>query len=182
MSKMRGFLLAALTLLSAAAAAAPQPESGTFNGVTGPIHFVGGPFVVPNPASDSIYLADPPDQPHRVLVCRKRAMNCDRFALTIALPESLRAYALQQGQVLRVDLTVQEQQPLPLVKPDFHLYVFDAEGTELAHSDFGLPDSLEIRIDLPLETVPNGDYKVIVTGYNGLGARYSTRIGLGMAE
>lgn len=179
---MKRFLLTTLALLSAAAIAAPQPTSGTFGDATGPLSFDGGPFYVPNPASDSVYLADPPDQPHEVLVCKKRIRNCDRFALTVALSENLRASAVEQKQFLNFSLHVQEQQPLPVVKPEFHFYLFDASGKELARSDFGADRSPEYHFDLPLKSVPNGSYTVIVTGYNGLGARYFADIGLGAGE
>lgn len=179
---MKRFLLPALALCSATALANPQPESGTFADATGTLAFAGGPFYVPNLASDELYLADPPDQPHHVLVCKRKAMNCDRFALAVDLSDTFRRTATLRKQVLRFSLEVHEQQPLPLVKPDFHFYLFDAKGTEMARSEFGASDSLEYHFELPLDAVPNGRYTVVATGYNGMGASYSAEIGLGAAE
>lgn len=182
MSKTKRVLLTALALLSAAANAAPQPDSGTLSDGSGPLQFVGGPFNVPNLASDSIYLGDPPDQPHEVLVCKRRARNCDRFALAVALSDQLRAGVAKQKQVLRFSVEVHEQQPLPMVKPDFHLYLFDAQGNQLGRSSFGTEDAEEVHLELPLTSIPDGSYTAIVTGYNGLGATYSAEIGVGIAE
>lgn len=178
---MKQLLLATLALFSAAISAAPQPNSGTLNETTGALTFKGGPFIVSNPASDRVYLGDSEGRP--VLVCEKEAMNCDRFALTVKLPEKFRENAVRQKQVLRFQLSVQERQPLPLVKPEFHLYVFDASGKELGQStDSALNSALEEHLDLPLKSVANGSYTVVVTGYNGLGASYSAGVGLGPSE
>jgi len=109
-------------------------------------------------------------------------MNCDRFALTVDLTNTFRHTATLQKQHLHFSLVVDEQQPLPLVKPEFHFYLFDANGTELGRSEFGASKSLDYRFKVPLHVVPNGRYTVVTTGYNGLGARYSATVWLGPAE
>ena len=173
---MKRFLLTSLAFLSAAAIAAPQPSGGTLSEASGPLSFVGGPFYAPNLASDGLYLGSSEPQP--LLVCKKQAMNCDRFALGVNLTEASRQDAAVQKQVLSFSLEVQEQPPLPVVKPEFHLYLLDASGKQLARSEPGMQSSPSYHFSLPLQSVPNGRYTVIVTGYNGLGASYSVEIGL----
>jgi len=179
---MKRYLLLTLALCSAAAIAAPQPHGGTLGDGSGQLGFVGGPFYVPNVTSDAVYLGDPPDQPRQLLVCKRNTMNCDRFALTVNLSDSARQIAAAQGQVLTLALDVQEQQPLTVVKPEFHLYLIDANGQHLGRSDQAFLGATSYRLDVPLRSVPNGRYTVVVTGYNGLGATYAATVGLGAAE
>ncbi len=178
---MKSLLLMALAFSSAAAIAAPQPSKGTLNEGSGPLSFTGGPFTAANPTSDRVYLGDAKGR--TVLMCTEAAMNCDRYALTVDLSKKFRQSAANKKQVLRISLNVQERQPLPLVKPDFHIYVFDARGTELGRNDSSvLQGSVDAHLDLPLTTVPNGAYTVTVTGYNGLGASYSAAVEYGIGE
>lgn len=178
---MKPLLLMALVLSSAAASAAPQPSKGTLHEGSGSLSFTGGPFTAPNPTSDRVYLGD--TEGRSILMCEEAAVNCDRYALTVDLPERFRQSAANKKQVLRISLSVQEQQPLPLMKPNFHIYVFDARGTELGRSEFSsFQGSVDAHLDLPLTAVPNGGYTVTVTGYNGLGASYSAAVDLGNHE
>ena len=177
---MKPILLMALALSSAAVIAAPQPSKGTLNEGSGSLSFTGGPFIAPNPSSDEVYLGDA--EGRSTLMCKKASMNCDRYALTVDLSAGFRQGAAAQKQVLRIALNIQERQPLTLVKPDFHIYVFDASGTELAKSGFGPDASLDTHLDLPLAAVPNGSYIVTVTGYNGLGASYAAAVELAPSE
>ncbi|MEK6807191.1 MAG: hypothetical protein AABY95_11155 [Pseudomonadota bacterium] len=164
-------LLAAFALTLSASAWAATPASGELTDASGPIVFTGGPFVVPNPTSDVNGLAGGP------VVCEPMLMNCDEFALTVAIPEKFRKDEKNKKEVVQIALTFGGATPELDAQADFELYILDAAGEPFAESvsGSGAPET----VTLPLKQFPDGAYTVRILAYNGLGGSYSTGVRVG---
>lgn len=163
--------IAVLSLIIAAPAWAATPASGELTDASGPLVFTGGPFVVPNPSSDVNGLAGGP------VVCEPMLMNCDEFALTVAIPEKFRKDEKNKKEVVQIALTFGAATPELDAQADFELYILDANGEPFAESvsGSGVPET----VTLPLSQIPDGAYTVRILAYNGLGGSYSTEARLG---
>ncbi len=161
-------------LALSAPAFAATPASGELTDVSGPIVFTGGPFVVPNPTSDVNGLAGGP------VVCEPMLMNCDEFALTVAIPEKFRKDDKNKKEVVQVALTFTAAVPQLDSTADFELYILDASGEPFAESvsGAGVPET----VSLPLNQFADGAYTVRILAYNPLGGSYSTEVRIGRGD
>lgn len=169
---MKQIILAGALLFATSAQAAPTPASGELNGETGTLNFSGGPFMVPNSTSDRFYLggSEPEDTP---VVCDAALMNCDVYALKLAIPEATRS---TEGAALRVNVLYTVAQPSadPLSITTLTAYLHDANGTRLAISEYTSDDnSNSVGFELPLNSLPNGLYELRLTANYGFGVSYT---------
>lgn len=171
-------LLVPFLLFGAAAQAEPTPASGELTDTSGPLQFAGGPFVVPNPSSDSIYLGgtEPADTP---VICNSSLMNCDVYALSVSVPDAYRNSEAASNSVARVVINFSAMQADTINLTTFEAYLYDADETELARSDddFAGTDH-STGFELPLSALPNGHYQLRVTANRGLGGSYTAEVTL----
>lgn len=165
------YALAVFVLALSAPAFAATPASGELTDVSGPLVFTGGPFVVPNPSSDVNGLAGGP------VVCEPMLMNCDEFALTVAIPEKFRKDEKNKKEVVQVALTFTAAVAQLDSQADYELYILDANGEPFAESvsGSGVPET----VTLPLNQFVDGAYTVRILNYNPLGGSYSTEVRIG---
>ncbi len=165
-------LLPAVLLSACAPLWAATPASGELTDVSGPIDFSGGPFVIPNPTSDTHGLA-----PQTPLVCEPALMNCDTFALKIAIPDKYRKDEKNKKELIQIDLQFKAAAAPLDGQADFELYLLDSAGNEVASQTSGA--GIQELISLPLSTLKDGDYTIQVVAYNPLGGSYSCEARLG---
>lgn len=177
---MRKFLLASLIGVTASVSnAAPFPDRGTIDESASAVAFSGGPFRSPNPSTDRYYLGSTEPQQITPILCKKAAKNCDRYALSVVFSAPFREVATDEHQVLRFAVVGSEAEakPKPLLKPTFDIFLFDGNGTQIARSAYDSDAAAdEGYFDLPVDQVPNGQYTVIVTAYDAMGASYTAEV------
>lgn len=177
---MNKILLASVLLFTAAAQAAPTPASGELNATDSALTFSGGPFTVPNPTSDSFYLggSEPEDTP---VVCNAALMNCDVYALTVAIPDEVRSADASKDSVVRFVVLFQSEQPGSdtVGLTSFEAYLYDARDKKLARSEYNFTGAdNSAGFELPLNALPNGPFELRVTANRGLGASYTAELAL----
>ena len=149
-STMNKNLALAAALMSVAGAAFADPDTGTLSLTSTTLEYSGGPYLVPNPTP----LAEPLCLPN----------NCDTFTLTVDVPEG---YADEHpADVIRMSFGWAEP------NADFDVYVYDAEGNEVASSPTG--DNPEIA---SMRVVP-GTYTIEVITFLPLGDSFHASLEL----
>ncbi len=164
-------LLSVVLLLTASALHAATPADGTLTDTSGPLTFTGGPNLVPNPTPFAHSSGTP-------LVCQPELTNCERFALTVAIPEKFRKDDKNKKEV--VQIVVEFAGPAPPAATDYDIYLFDGSGEEIGSSvsDAGVPEV----ITLPLSVLKDGSYTVEIYTFTPFGASYNGEVRLGRGK
>lgn len=175
---MKKFLFLCVPLFSVVVQAAPTPARGELTDASGPLMFNGGPFTVPNPSSDTVYVIRKVDTP---VVCESALMNCDVYALSVVIPDEFRNARETKNAVVRTVVQFSPGQAGPVASgfTSFEAYLYDGSDTELARSDAGSAGAdHRSGFEMPLSQLPNGLYQLRVTANRGLGGSYTAEIGL----
>lgn len=137
--------------LSASPAGAALTDEGTSLEWTG-----GGPYVLPNVTGES-----------GTPVCDPAALPlCDKFTLTVDLSDEFRAKEENQRQTVVIGISFDTTLPV-----DYDLWVEDSAGKVLGEGTGSFGD--QETVGVPLKTLKNGDYTVIVVPYFAAGTNYA---------
>ncbi len=159
--------LALLTLVAPAFAA--TPASGEISDTSGPQTFTGGPYLLPTPAGITAEARD---------VGCTIPMTCDTYALTVNIADKFRTDKKNEKEVVQIIMT--SSNPTPAGgSADVDLYLVDSAGADVASSTGATADE---AITVPLKTLPNGSYTVLLITGLPLGSSESVEIRVGRGK
>lgn len=145
MNRILRTAIACGVLAVALPSAAADPASGTIDDAHLSQSYTGGPYVVPNQAARATGESAP--------ICEEDTGTCDVYTLTLALSDELRGS--EDNHFPTIEITVGWE----LDNADFDVYVYAPDG---ALVDYAYTSSNPEQLYLPLEDLPNGDYRIVV--------------------
>ncbi len=159
----------ALALMRSISLWAATPASGELTESSGPQTFTGGPYFVNNPGG--LVNGVPPggetcDVP----------MSCDSYVLTVNIADKFRMDKKNDKEVVQFIMTPSYAAAPADGVADIDLHLKDASGTEIAKSEGGTAAE---AITMPLKTLKNGSYTVLLVTGNPLGSSESVEIRVG---
>lgn len=153
-------------LAIAVPSSAADPAAGTLDDAHRSVSYTGGPYVVPNQTARATGEAAP--------ICEEGTETCDVYVLTVALSDELRGS--EDNRFPTVEITV----GWDLDNADFDVYVYAPDGTLV---DYAYTSSNPEQMYLPLEDLPNGEYRIVVIPWNPAAQTFTADIAVtGLAE
>ncbi|MEK6807190.1 MAG: PKD domain-containing protein [Pseudomonadota bacterium] len=169
---MKLHTLATVALFSLAAPVwATTPASGELTEASGPQTFTGGPYLMPTPAGIT---ADA-----REVGCTI-PQSCDEYALTVNISDKFRTDAKNAKEVVQIIMTHSHPEPTTVgATADVDLYLVDSAGVDVASSTGSTATE---AITVPLKTLKNGSYTVLLITGLPLGVSESVEIRVGRGK
>jgi hypothetical protein len=165
MSALKSLALSTLALsLVGTAAWAASPSSGEVNDDTLALEYTGsGPYLIPNVTGSG---GDPLCEPAIPQVC-------DVYTLTVNISDEFRELEENQRESVRMAMSFAPTTGTE----DLDYYLYDAGGAEIGSGtgSFGVQETISV----PLKTLKNGTYTLVMVPFTPTGANYSAAVQVG---